>query len=155
MPRTSAGLLLYRRSPDGGIEVLLGHMGGPFWARRDEGAWSIPKGEHGPDADPLTEARREFEEEIGRPPPDGPALALGEIRQAGGKVVAAWAVEGDMDVAKIQSNAFTVEWPRGSGRLRSFPELDRAEWLPLDVARTKIVRGQAPLLDALASSLAG
>jgi predicted NUDIX family NTP pyrophosphohydrolase len=149
MPRTSAGLLVYRRTPSGEIEVLLGHMGGPFWARKDDGAWSIPKGEHGPDADPLTEARREFEEEIGRPPPDGPALPLGEVRQAGGKVVMAWAVEGDMDVTEIESNTFTVEWPRGSGRFQSFPEIDRAEWFPLDVARTKVVRGQIPLLDAL------
>jgi predicted NUDIX family NTP pyrophosphohydrolase len=155
MPRLSAGLLLHRRSPDGGIEVMLGHMGGPFWTSKDEGAWSIPKGQYPPGADPLAEARREFEEEIGRPPPEGPMMPLGQVRQSNGKLVTAWAIEADMDVTEIHSNTFEVEWPRGSGRMGAFPELDRAQWFPLEVARRKVVGGQRPLLDALASALDG
>jgi predicted NUDIX family NTP pyrophosphohydrolase len=154
MPRRSAGLLLYRRAASGEIEVMLGHMGGPFWARKDEGAWSIPKGEYGQDEDPLAAAKREFEEEIGQPAPDGPLLSLGEVRQAGGKVVTAWALEADMDVSEIESNTFTVEWPRGSGRSQEFPEVDRATWLAVGVARVKLVKGQVPLLDALLASVA-
>lgn len=153
MPRTSAGLLLYRRGDGGRVEVMLVHMGGPFWARKDEGAWSIPKGEHGPDEDPLTEAQREFEEEIGRPVPSGTLVELGEVRQAGGKVVRAWALKADIDVTDIESNSFTIEWPRGSGRMQEFPEVDRAEWFGIDVARSKLVRGQVPLLDALLAAL--
>jgi predicted NUDIX family NTP pyrophosphohydrolase len=153
VPRTSAGLLLYRRAADGEVEVMLGHMGGPFWARKDEAAWSIPKGEYGPGDDPLSEAKREFEEEIGRPAPPGPLTPLGEVRQAGGKRVTAWALEADIDVGEIESNTFTVEWPRGSGRLRTFPELDRADWFDVETARRKLVRGQVPLLDALVAAL--
>jgi predicted NUDIX family NTP pyrophosphohydrolase len=150
--RTSAGLLLYRRR-DGGPEVMLVHMGGPFWARRDEGAWSIPKGEHGAEEDALAAARRELTEETGLSVPDGEPLALGSARQAGGKVVSAWALEADVDVSAITSNTFELEWPRGSGVVRSYPEVDRAAWFDLPTAREKLLRGQLPLLETLARSL--
>jgi predicted NUDIX family NTP pyrophosphohydrolase len=146
--KRSAGIALFRRTKRG-VEVLLGHMGGPYWARRDAGAWTIPKGEVGPGEDPLAVAYREFEEEIGRPVPAGPVTDLGEIRQAGGKVVQAWAVEGDVDVATITSNTFELEWPPGSGRMETFPEIDRAAWFDLDAAHAVIVSGQRPLLDRL------
>jgi len=150
----SAGLLLYRVR-DGAPEVLLGHMGGPFWARKDERAWSIPKGEH-PDAeDALAAARREFAEETGTRPPDGPTLDLGEVRQSGGKRVTAWAVEGDLDVASVKSNTFLLEWPPRSGRPQEFPEIDRAGWFDLDTARRKIVKGQVALVDRLEERLSG
>jgi predicted NUDIX family NTP pyrophosphohydrolase len=150
----SAGLLLYRRRK-GRIEVLLGHMGGPFWARKDERAWSIPKGEH-PDAeDALAAARREFAEETGTRPPDGPTLDLGEVRQSGGKRVTAWAVEGDLDLASVKSNTFLLEWPPRSGRRQEFPEIDRAGWFDLDTARRKIVKGQVALVDRLEERLSG
>jgi predicted NUDIX family NTP pyrophosphohydrolase len=148
-------LLLYRRAANREIEVMLGHMGGPFWASKDKGAWSIPKGEYGPNEDPQRAARREFEEEIGHPAPDGPLLALGEVRQAGGKAVTAWALEADMDVSEIESNTFTLEWPPRSGQMREFPEIDRAAWFSVASARGKVVRGQIPLLDALANLLGG
>ena len=149
----SAGLLLYRVR-DGAPEVLLGHMGGPFWARKDERAWSIPKGEYGDDEDPLAAARREFVEETGSPPPDGEAVPLGEVRQSGGKRVVAWALEGDLDPATVRSNTFVMEWPPRSGRQQEFPEIDRAAWFDLDAARRKVVKGQVPLLDALEQLLA-
>jgi predicted NUDIX family NTP pyrophosphohydrolase len=149
----SAGLLLYRVR-DGAPEVLLGHMGGPFWARKDERAWSIPKGEYGDDEDPLAAARREFAEETGSPPPDGAALPLGEVRQSGGKRVVAWALEGDLDPATVRSNTFVMEWPPRSGRQQEFPEIDRAAWFDLDAARRKVVKGQVALLDALEQLLA-
>jgi predicted NUDIX family NTP pyrophosphohydrolase len=150
----SAGLLLYRRRK-GRIEVLLGHMGGPFWARKDERAWSIPKGEH-PDAeDALAAARREFAEETGTRPPDGPTLDLGEVRQSGGKRVTAWAVEGDLDPAAVKSNTFLLEWPPRSGRRQEFPEIDRGGWFDLDTARRKIVKGQVALVDRLEERLSG
>jgi predicted NUDIX family NTP pyrophosphohydrolase len=148
-PRQSAGLLLYRRTPDG-VEVLLGHMGGPYFTRRDGGAWSIPKGEYGPDESPLDAARREFEEELGRPAPlDVPALELGTVRQRNGKLVTAWAVEADFDVSTVVSNTFEIEWPPRSGRRQAFPEIDRAAWFDLGTARTKMVAGQNVLLDRL------
>ena len=150
----SAGLLLYRRR-EGRIEVLLGHMGGPFWARKDERAWSIPKGEHPEAEDALTAARREFTEETGTRPPDGPTLDLGEVRQSGGKRVTAWAVEGDLDPAAVKSNTFLLEWPPRSGRRQEFPELDRAGWFDLDTARRKIVKGQVALVDRLEERLSG
>jgi predicted NUDIX family NTP pyrophosphohydrolase len=153
MATRSAGLLLHRRT-DAGVEVLLVHPGGPFWARRDEGAWSIPKGEYDDD-DPLAAARREFAEELGQPPPTGPTVPLGEVRQKGGKRVVAWAVAGDLDPASVVSNTFELEWPRGSGRLREFPEVDRAEWFTLDEARRRILEGQRPLLDALLRASTG
>jgi predicted NUDIX family NTP pyrophosphohydrolase len=146
--RRSAGIVLWRSAP-GGPEVLLGHMGGPYWARRDAGAWTIPKGELEPDEEPLAVARREFEEEIGTPVPGTEYVDLGEIRQAGGKVVRAWAVEGDLDATSIVSNTFEIEWPPRSGRLQAFPELDRAEWFDLTTARSRIVAGQRAFLDRL------
>jgi predicted NUDIX family NTP pyrophosphohydrolase len=147
--KRSAGLLLYRRSRGGGVEVMAVHMGGPFWARKDEGAWSIPKGEHEPGEDSLTVARREFAEEIGQEVPSGPMVELGEVRQSGGKVVTAWALEADIDVTRIESNTFEIEWPPRSGRMQEFPEADRAEWFDIETARRKLVKGQVPLLDAL------
>lgn len=149
MPVRSAGLLLHRTTADGTLEVLLVHPGGPFWARRDAGAWSIPKGEVADGEDHLACARREFAEELGQPAPEGPAVDLGEVRQKAGKLVTAWAVEGDVDPAAITSNTFEVEWPRGSGRLQEFPEVDRAEWFDLEEAAARILEGQRPLLDAL------
>lgn len=147
--RRSAGLLLYRRAPDG-PHVLLGHMGGPFFARRDAGAWTVPKGEYAPGETPWDAARREFEEELGLPPPDGPAVPLGEVRQAGGKTVTAWAVEGDLDPAAVVPGTFRLEWPPRSGRVQEFPELDRVEWFTLDRARSVIVGAQTAFLDRLA-----
>lgn len=134
--------------------MMLVHPGGPYWAKRDEGAWSIPKGEYEADEDPLVAARREFEEEIGRPSPDGPAVDLGEVRQASGKVVRAWAVEADVDVGAIESGTFELEWPPRSGRVREFPEVDRAGWFGVEAARRKLVGGQLGLLDALLDRLA-
>jgi predicted NUDIX family NTP pyrophosphohydrolase len=152
--RRSAGLLVYRRTPDGGVEVLCAHMGGPFWERKDEHAWSIPKGEYSDEDDPVGEARREFVEEIGRQPPVGEWIPLGEARQSGGKRVVAWAVEGDLDLSDgIQSNTFTMEWPPRSGRMQEFPEVDRAEWFDLETARRKLVKGQVPFLDLLAAKI--
>ena len=150
--KQSAGLLLHR-CDGGALEVLLAHMGGPFWMRKDEGAWSIPKGEYEPGDDPLTAARREFEEELGSPPPEATCRALGSISQSGGKRVTVWAVEGDFDASAAVSNTFEIEWPAGSGRLKSFPEVDRADWFTLDVARTKLVKGQIPFLDRLVADL--
>src|SRR5215203_2187620 len=148
----SAGLLLYRVR-DGRPEVLIGHMGGPFWARKDEGAWSVFKGEYDDAEEPLAAARREFEEETGRPPPDGPVVDLGEVRQSSGKAVTAWAIEGDFDPSTLKSNTFTTEWPPRSGRQAEFPEVDRAAWFDLATARQKLVRGQVPLIDALERAL--
>jgi predicted NUDIX family NTP pyrophosphohydrolase len=153
MARRSAGILLHRPGA-AGPEVLLVHPGGPFWAKKDAGAWSIPKGEYDDAEDPLACARREFAEELGTPPPDGAEpVALGEVRQKGGKVVAAWALEGDLDTDTIESNTFTMEWPPRSGTMREFPEVDRAGWFALDAAREKILPAQAPLLDRLAEHL--
>lgn len=129
------------------------HPGGPFWARRDAGAWSIPKGEYEQGDDPFEAARREFQEELSAAPPDGEAVELGEIKQKGGKVVCAWAVEGDLDPTEIKSNTFTVEWPPRSGSFRSFPEVDRAEWFTLQAAQEKINPAQTALLDRLAERL--
>ncbi|GAB1510121.1 NUDIX domain-containing protein [Actinophytocola sp. KF-1] len=148
MPKTSAAFLVYRRGTDG-LEVLIAHMGGPFWARKDAGAWSIPKGEYTDDEEPLAAARREFAEEMGSAPPDGEVVPLGVVKQSGGKSVTTFAVEGDFDLAGFRSNTFELEWPRGSGRVREFPEVDRAAWVPVEVAREKLVKGQVPVLDAL------
>jgi predicted NUDIX family NTP pyrophosphohydrolase len=150
---TSAGLLLFRH-PGDALEVMLVHMGGPFWSRRDSGAWSIPKGEHGPAEDPLAAARREFAEETGLAAPAGDPIDLGVVRQRSGKLVHAWAIEADLDVAEITSNTFALEWPRGSGRMREFPEVDRAGWFELAAAREKLVKGQEPFLQTLAERLA-
>jgi predicted NUDIX family NTP pyrophosphohydrolase len=152
MPDRSAGILLYRHA-GGGLEVLLVHPGGPFFARRDDGAWSIPKGVHEDGEEPLAAARREFAEELGSPCPDGEALDLGEIRQKSGKRVMAWAVAGDLDASTIASNTFEVEWPPRSGRKQTFPEVDRAAWFALDAARVKLLAAQAEFLDRLAERL--
>jgi predicted NUDIX family NTP pyrophosphohydrolase len=155
VPKRSAGLLVYRRT-DGELEVLLVHPGGPFWAKKDDGAWSVPKGEYGPDEDPLKVALREFEEEIGAEPPDhATAVSIGELRQPSGKVVTAWAVEGDLDVSEVRSNTFEMEWPPRSGRTQEFPEVDRAGWFGLEEARRKLLRGQIGFLDRLEELLAG
>ena len=148
MPTLSAGLLLYRRTTDG-VEVLIAHMGGPFWSGKDEHAWSIPKGEYEPGEDPLAAARREFEEELGMPAPDAVVRLLGEFRQRSGKIVTVFAAEADLVVDSITSNTFPLEWPPRSGRIVEFPEVDEARWVPIDVARTKLVVGQVPALDAL------
>ena len=150
----SAGLLLYRLR-DGRPEVLIGHMGGPFWAKKDEGAWSVFKGEYEDGEDPFAAARREFQEETGSPPPDGPVIDLGEVRQSSGKRVTAWAVEGDFDPDTLESNTFTTEWPPRSGRQAEFPEVDRAEWFDLATARAKLVKAQAGFIDRLESELGG
>ncbi|MBB4663185.1 NUDIX domain-containing protein [Conexibacter arvalis] len=159
MPRRSAGIVLHRRGADGAAEVLLVHPGGPFWARKDAGAWSIPKGEHGDDEEPLAAARREFAEELGvELPDDGGADAvrpLGEVRQKGGKRVTAWAVAGDLDPAAIVSNTFELEWPPRSGRRQAFPEVDRAGWFELAQAREKLLPAQLPFLDRLEALLGG
>jgi predicted NUDIX family NTP pyrophosphohydrolase len=147
----SAGILVYRRTA--GVEVLLGHLGGPFWARKQEHAWSVPKGEHGPDEAPLDAAHREFREETGQPVPPGEPLELGTVKQPGGKLVTLWAVEGDLDAATLVSNTFTVEWPPRSGRTQEFPELDRFAWAEVGTARELLVKGQLPFLDRLLERL--
>ena len=154
MPRHSAGILLHRTTADGTLEVLLAHTGGPLWAKKDDGAWSIPKGEYEADEQPLQTALREYAEEIGSPPPPAEPLPLGEVRQRNGKIVTAWAVAGDLDVATVRSNTFEMEWPPRSGRRQSFPEVDRAAWFAVDDARPRMIAGQAPLLDRLTEALA-
>jgi predicted NUDIX family NTP pyrophosphohydrolase len=144
----SAGLLLYRWEGSE-LQVLLAHMGGPFWARKDARAWSIPKGEYPAQEDPLAAARREFAEEFGAAPPDGPYRDLGEVRQSGGKTVRVWAVEGEFDPSCLISNTFELEWPPHSGRRASFPEVDRAAWFDLDTARAKLVVAQVEFLGRL------
>jgi predicted NUDIX family NTP pyrophosphohydrolase len=152
MPARSAGILLHRLSGDR-LEVLLVHPGGPFWARRDAGAWSIPKGELATGEEPLAAARREFAEELGSAPPDGPVRDLGEVRQKGGKLVSAWAIEGDLDPDAITSNTFELEWPPRSGNTIEIPEVDRAQWFGLEQGREKINPAQAALLDRLEQAL--
>jgi predicted NUDIX family NTP pyrophosphohydrolase len=152
MPQRSAGILLYRRG-DAGVEVLLVHPGGPFWAKKDDGAWSIPKGLIDAGEDPLLAARREFTEETGGMA-SGETTALGDFKQPGGKIVTAYAVEGDFDLADFSSTSFTMEWPPPrSGRQGEFPEADRAEWFAIEDARVKILKGQAAILDALMEHL--
>lgn len=151
MPKTSAGLLLHRTTGRG-LEVLLVHPGGPFWRRRDLGAWSIPKGEVSEGEDPLAAARRELAEETGFTA-DGAAVALGRVRQPGGKIVHAWAIEADVDPVALRSNTFELEWPKGSGRMQSFPEVDRAAWFDLAEARRRLLAGQRPFLEALIAAL--
>lgn len=153
MPRArSAGVLLFRQAEDG-LEVLLIHPGGPYWAKRDAGAWSIPKGKVDEGETDRIAAWREFLEELGSPVPEGPAIELGQIRQKAGKDVIAWAVEGDLDADAIKSSTFTVEWPPRSGRERTYPEVDRAGWFGLDAAREKLLPAQVPLLERLAAAL--
>lgn len=151
MPSTSSGLLLYRYAVSG-LEVLLVHPGGPFWERKDLGAWSIPKGEATKGEDLLAAAQREFREETGFTA-EGPAIPLGHVRQSGGKIVHAWAVSGDIDPRQLRSNTFEIEWPRGSSQTRRFPEVDKAGWFKLAEARRRIVSAQVAFLDALAAEL--
>ncbi|MBV8349151.1 MAG: NUDIX domain-containing protein [Mycolicibacterium sp.] len=156
MPKRSAGLLLYLVR-EGVAEVLIAHPGGPFWARKDDGAWSIPKGEYAEDEDPWDAARREFAEELGLAAPEGPRIDFDPIRQPSGKVLTAFAVQGDLDVTNTRSNMFELEWPKGSGRVRQFPEIDRVGWFTVAQARTKLLKGQVAVLDRLMAhpSLAG
>ena len=149
MAAKSAGILVYKRAADG-IRVFLVHPGGPFWAKKDQGAWSIPKGEFEEGEDGLTTARREFHEEVGQKI-DGDFVALTPIRQPGGKMVYAWAVEGDVDADNVKSNDFEMEWPPKSGRKQRFPEVDRGAWFALDEARSRIMTGQRPILEELAT----
>ncbi|MDQ0261633.1 NUDIX domain-containing protein [Sinomonas atrocyanea] len=155
MPMKSAGILLYRRPagyPDG-LEVWIAHMGGPFWARKDEHGWSLPKGLCEGGEDPLAAARREFAEEMGSPPPAADYVHLGEFRQPSGKVITAFAAEAEFEPAEVVSNTFALEWPKGSGRVQEYPEVDRAEWVSERTARLKLVKGQIPILDALLARL--
>ena len=148
MTTLSAGVLLHRTGPDGAVQVLLAHMGGPFWAHKDEGAWSIPKGEHPAEEDARAAACREFAEELGSPVPDGELRDLGTVR-SGSKVIAAFALVGDLDADRVVSNTFELEWPPRSGRTQAFPEVDRAAWFDLDTARRKIVKSQRAFLDRI------
>jgi predicted NUDIX family NTP pyrophosphohydrolase len=150
--KRSAGLLLFRRS-GAQVEVLLGHMGGPLWAARDLGGWSIPKGEYDADEPALDAARREFQEELGLPAPDGELIALGEATQRTGKVVTVWAVEGDLDPGTVTPGTFTMQWPPRSGRFEEFPELDRVEWFELETASARLIEGQRPFLNRLSAQL--
>jgi predicted NUDIX family NTP pyrophosphohydrolase len=152
VPILSAGLLMYRRRP-GLVEVLLAHPGGPFWSRRDEASWTLPKGEIDPGEEPLAAARREFEEETGFAGTP-PFQLLGELRQKSGKRITAWAFEGNCDPAALKSNLFEVEWPPRSGRRQAFPEIDRLAWFSLEQARHKLIAGQAPFIDSLEQWLA-
>ena len=150
--RRSAGILLYRRTNDQ-VEVLIAHMGGPLWARKDDAAWSVPKGEYEPDETAEAAARREFQEELGLPVPDGALVDLGEIKQSNGKIVTVWALEGDLDTTQVVPGTFKMEWPKGSGVVREFPEVDRAAWFDLATARDKLVKAQRDFLDRLAERL--
>ena len=154
MPVLSAGIVLYRLA-NGVAEVLLVHPGGPYWMKKDAGAWSIPKGVVNPGEEPFAAACREFAEETGAPAPRGPAIPLGEFQQNRSKTVVAFAVRGDFDTAALSSNTFTMEWPPKSGRAASFPEVDRAGWFTLAEAAEKLVPGQRPILTALAAHLSG
>jgi predicted NUDIX family NTP pyrophosphohydrolase len=147
MSKKSAGLLLFRET-SGHLEVLLAHPGGPFWSKKDEGAWSIPKGEFEEGEDPLEAAKREFEEEMGSPM-QGEAVPLGQLKQPSGKIIYAWAVRGDFNPDLLKSNTFPLEWPPKSGRIQEFPEVDRAGWFPIETARQKIIKGQSGFLEQL------
>lgn len=151
MKKLSAGLLMYRWR-DTTLEVFIVHPGGPFWAKKDDGAWSIPKGEYTEGDDPLATARREFTEETGFTP-DGVLIPLSDIKQPSGKVVKVWALEGDCDASQCQSNMFSMEWPPKSGQMQEFPEVDRAAWFPIEVARNKLLKGHLGFLDQLAAKL--
>jgi len=153
MPKHSAGVLMYR-GEGAALELLLVRPGGPFWAKKDLGAWSIPKGEYEPDEEPLACARREFAEELGTNAPDGDFLELGAVTQPGRKTIVAFGVAGDFDPRQLTSNLFEMEWPPRSGRMQSFPEVDRAAWFAPDAAREKILLRQVPFIDRLLSQLA-
>lgn len=149
--KTSAGLLLFRLR-DGHLQVFIAHMGGPFWARKDDGAWSIVKGEYDENEDAFAAACREFQEETGSEPPSGRTLDLGEVKSSG-KRITIWAIESDFDPALVRSNTFTIEWPRGSGEQREFAEIDRAAWFDTATARQKLVKGQLPFIERLEREL--
>lgn len=151
MAKRSAGILLFRRQPE--LQVLIGHLGGPLWSRREAAAWSIPKGEYGPDETALQAARREFAEELGLPVPDAELIELGTVTQSGGKQVTAWAAEADLDLAQVVLGTFELEWPRGSGRIQQFPELDRLAWCAPEQARDRLIASQRQFLDRLADHL--
>jgi len=153
MVARSAGLLLFRLTDDGVAEVLIAHPGGPFWARKGDGSWSIPKGEYDENEDPLAAAFREFEEETGLEVPHHDAVSLGELRQPNGKRVTVWALEADLDTSNARSNTFELEWPRGSGKVREYPEVDRIEWVQVALARIRLLKGQAPFLDRLLEAI--
>ncbi|QTX05645.1 NUDIX domain-containing protein [Agromyces archimandritae] len=155
MPQESAGVLLVRRPPAGGVELLLGHMGGPFWARKEARAWSLPKGLVEPGEEPLAAARREFAEELGVPVPEVPLAELGSFRYASGKTIRVWIAEADPGIATPAGNAVTLEWPPHSGRTASFPEIDRIGWFAPDEARRLLVAGQVPVVDAAVRWAAG
>ena len=154
MPKLSAGLLLYRLV-DGNLEVLIGHPGGPFWARKDDGAWSIPKGEYAEGEDPWTVAQREFTEELGKTPPEGLRVEFAPVKQPSGKVITVFAVCGDLDLEGTFSNTFELEWPKGSGVVKEYPEIDRVGWFSVAQARSKLLKGQRPFLDHLIAAVEG
>jgi predicted NUDIX family NTP pyrophosphohydrolase len=154
MPVYSAGLLLYRFGGGRSLEVLIVHPGGPFWANKDEGVWSVPKGEHDPGEAAEDAAAREFVEELGQQPPSGPKIDLGELRQPSGKVVHVWAVEGDLDTEKVTSNEVEAEWPPRSGKMATWPEVDRAAWTLAAQAKNKLLKGQVGFVDRLVKRLA-
>lgn len=149
MAKRSAALLVYRINEQSGLEVLIAHMGGPFWAKKDARAWSIPKGEYEDDEEPLKAAQREFEEEMGSPAPDGDLINLGEQRQPSGKIIITYAVKADFDLSGFRSNTFAMEWPKGSGQTKEFPEVDRADWMNVARASEMLLKGQVPILESL------
>lgn len=153
MIKRSAALLVYRLRDGVLLEILIGHMGGPFWAKKDAGGWSLPKGEFDESEEPFAAALREFQEETGFEPPSGPFISLGEFRQSSGKIITAFAARGDYDLAAFKSNDFEMEWPKGSGRTQSFPEIDRVDWFSLDAAKIKLLKGHIPILDELVDKL--
>lgn len=152
MKKQSAGILLYRKTAKG-LEVFIGHPGGPFWAKKDRAAWSIPKGEFTDEEDALVAAKREFREEVGIDPPEGNYADLGSFKQPSGKVVYAYALEADLDTQQVKSNLFEMEWPPKSGQMQQFPEIDKVGWTPIAIACEKVVKGQIPLLEKLAENL--
>jgi predicted NUDIX family NTP pyrophosphohydrolase len=153
MAKRSAALLLYRLTDTHGLEVLIAHMGGPFWSKKNARAWSIPKGEYEEHEKPLLTAFREFEEEMGSAAPEGPIIELGDKKQPSGKVITTYAIEGGFDVSKFHSNTFEMEWPKGSGQMQEFPEVDRAAWMSVREAEEMLVKGQVPIIEALADYL--
>jgi predicted NUDIX family NTP pyrophosphohydrolase len=153
MPKRSAALLLYKLTESSGLEVLIAHMGGPFWAKKNARGWSIPKGEYDDGEDPRTTAFREFEEEMGSVPPSGQLIELGEVKQPSGKIITTYAIEGDFDTSNVRSNTFEMEWPKGSGQTQEFPEIDRAAWMTTGQASEMLLKGQVPIIETLTDYL--